>query len=521
MTMVALWAEGGGNREKGGSRREEGGGKRDVNITGRIPGRALLPIAFSRLVQALLTLLLVTPLQAQQQVVPRDTVTLDAYLARVREFHPVARQARLLGVQAQAEQRIARGGFDPKFTAGWDRKTFGSTEYYDYAVAKLTVPTPLGADLVVGYERADGQYINPDRRTPTAGLLTAGISIPVGQRMITDERRTAIVVARALRDAAEGEAALAVNRLQVSAAKYWADWYEASRRLAIADTGLGLAEFRLEAVRRRLRSGEAPAIDTVEASLEVQRRFVSLVEARQALLVARLEAEAQLWGPGGDPAALPDDAVPGPATWDPAPPLDSLPLERWVAEAIRTHPAVRFAAGKTEQAVAERRFAAQGILPAAAFSATGIAPRQDAFGGGSLDGFTDPSLGNNAKVGAELTSSLLLLKERGKLQSTTAKLEYQEASLAKARRDVAVEVQAAAGAVTAFERMIAAQQVAVAQARALRDGEQRRFEAGESTLFLVNIRERVVLEEEAKLAAAEAKRVLAGVQLEAARGAVR
>jgi outer membrane protein TolC len=49
------------------------------------------------------------------------------------------------------------------------------------------------------------------------------------------------------------------------------------------------------------------------------------------------------------------------------------------------------------------------------------------------------------------------------------------------------------------------QRSAVAQARQLLRGEQRRFENGESQLLIVNLRERLVLDEALKLASLEAK----------------
>ncbi len=459
---------------------------------------------------AALALLLVATSARAQDAAP--VVAFDAYAARVRAHHPVARQAALLAEQARAEQQVARGAFDPVLSAAWDRKTFGTTEYYDYATAKLTVPTPLGPDLVVGYERADGRYISPDRRTPGAGLVTAGFSIPVGQRLLTDERRTALAVARALRTAAEADREAAVNELVVTAAKDYAAWYEAARRAAIAADGLGLAEFRLEAVRRRVRAGESAAIDTVEAALELRRRAVQRAEAAQAAFAARLLAEAHLWDARGAPLALPVDAAPAftPAL---APAADPADVARWVETAERAHPEVRKAAGRADQTEAQRRLAAQGLLPALEVQAVALADRGGAWSlspGAALDG--------NAKVGATAKLPVLLLRERGRLSAAAARDEQQRLELARVRREVGIAVRTAANDVAALDGLLEAQRAAVAQARALRDGEQRRFEAGESTLFLVNTRERAVLDEEAKLAALEAKRLVAAAALDAARG---
>lgn len=433
-----------------------------------------------------------------------------AYAARVRASHPVARQARLLSEQARGEQQAARGAFDPVLSAAWERKTFGSTEYYDYATAKLTLPTPLGVDVVLGYERGEGPYVSADRRTPGAGLLTAGLSVPLGQRVLTDERRTALAVARALRAATDADRDAALNRLLVQAAKDYAGWYEAWRRDAVATDGLRLAAFRLEAVRQRVRAGESAPLDTVEAGLEVQRRLVQREEAAQALFAARLRAEAHLWGETGEPVTLPDGAVPALAANNVV--IDSAAVARWVALAERTHPDVRRVAGRADQAAAQRRFAAQQLLPAVELQASALAD------GGGWDGALGGAAAGNAKVGATAKLPVLLLRERGRLAAAAAREDQQELDLARVRRDVAVVVRAAANDVATLDRLLVAQRRAVLQARLLRDGEQRRFEAGESTLFLVNARERTVLDEETKLAAVEAKRLVAGLELGAALG---
>ena len=62
------------------------------------------------------------------------------------------------------------------------------------------------------------------------------------------------------------------------------------------------------------------------------------------------------------------------------------------------------------------------------------------------------------------------------------------------------------------------QRQTVVQARLLRDGEQRKFENGESTLFLVNTRERAVIDEEVKRIALEAKYAAARAALAVAIG---
>jgi outer membrane protein TolC len=448
--------------------------------------------------------ILSTPMAAQERPQSSGAVLpFGEFAAQVRAHHPVARQAALVSDQARAEQQVARGAFDPVLSAAWDRKTFGSTEYYDYATAKLTVPTPFGVDMVVGYERADGRYVSPDRRTPTSGLLSAGLSVPIGQRILTVERRTALAVARGLRGAADADRDAALNRLHVQATRDYAGWYEAWRRAAIAREGLSLAEFRLRAVRQRVRAGEAAAIDTIEAGLEVQRRLVQREEAAQSLFAARLAAEAHLWSASGEPAAMPEHAAPAIDRQTPLPAVDSASVEGWVAFAARAHPEVRRASGRTDQTEAQRRLAAQQLLPAVELQAAALADR----GTGRLP--TTGASADDAKLGVTAKLPHLVLRERGRLAGAVARDEQQRWELARVRRDVAVVVRTAANDLSTLDRLLLAQEQVVAQVRLLLAGELRRFEAGESTLFLVNTRERAVLDEEVRRAGLEARRLIA------------
>lgn len=465
----------------------------------------------TRVVVVLVALL--AALGAARPAAAQSVLTLEEFVRRVAAHHPAVRQARLLVEQAREEQRIAAGGFDPTVSATWEQKRFGTTEYYDYANAALTVPTPLGVDLKLAYERADGRYVSPDRRTPAGGLVTAGLSLPLGQRIVTDERRTALAVARSMREAAGAERDAAVNRVLLQATRDYARWFEAERRAEVAREGVTLAEFRLDAVRRRVAAGEAAALDTVEALLEANRRRVQLVEAAQATFAARVMAEVHLWDARGLPDTLATGTVPSAAL----PPTPAAPVEgdaalaAWVAAAERAHPDVQRASARVEQAAALRRLAVQQQLPYAAAELGGLAdagaPR--VLPSGSAD---------DLKVGLTVRSPLLFLRERGRAGAAGLRVDQQQLERDRVRREVGATVRAAAGDVAAVERAIDGQRAAVELARRLLRGEQQRFEAGESTLFLVNARERAVLDEALRLAGLEARAFTAGAELAAALG---
>ena len=80
-------------------------------------------------------------------------------------------------------------------------------------------------------------------------------------------------------------------------------------------------------------------------------------------------------------------------------------------------------------------------------------------------------------------------------------------------------VREAANQYRAIEAQRERQARAVTQARLLRDAEQRRLDTGESSLLVVNLRERTLLDEQVKLAALDAKRLSTRAALGVAIGA--
>jgi outer membrane protein TolC len=411
----------------------------------------------------------------------------------------VARQAALAREQAREELRVARGAFDPTVSATLDRKAFGGALYYSYAEAELKVPTPLGSDVKLGYERAVGGRIALDRYTPPNGVFKLGFSVPVGQRLLTDERRTALAQARALQGGADADQRSAVNKLLLDASKVYAAWYEGHRRRGVAREGVTLAEFRLRAVRARVARGEAAAIDTVEALLEVQRRQVQRYEAEQAYYGAALGVGNYLWEDGARPAELDPAAVPSARGLE-AEPVDSARLPRWLELAARRHPDVLKAAARVDQAEAQRLFVMQQAIPFAELSLNSVA-RRESFGAIAQGSRVD----NNYVVGGTVRTPLLFLKERGRYNIADQRLDQQSLEQARVRRAVELDVRQAVFDLSTVNAVLDLQRRAVRQARQLLAGETRRFEAGESQLLTVNLRERLVLEEELKLASLEAK----------------
>ena len=440
------------------------------------------------------------------------SVTFIQFQEQVAANHPVARQARLVGAQGRSAVTEAWGAFEPKLSLSLAQKTFRGQSYYSYLDAAIKIPTPIGTDLKLGFERAAGDRLSPDRYTPANGLLTLGLSVPLGQGLLTDERRTALAQARASRDIADAEQQSMTNKLLLDAAKTFGNWYVARRRAEIADDGVRLATFRFDAVVQRLRNGDSPAIDTLEASLEVQRRLVTRAEAENDLRTATLIVSGYLWDERGRAVDLAADARPvldGLA--DTA--TDTSRLASWLNAVSARHPDLRKAQGKLRAAEADRRLALQRLVPYAEASLSSIAARDRLGALTSQEQWSD-----NFKAAVDAQSPVLFLKERGKSAQSQQKVEFARWDRDATERELAYELRIALNDLVLLEKLLTVQRAMIRGVALLRDAEQTRYENGESTLLLVNLRERTVLDETTKLAALEGKIATARAALAVAAG---
>lgn len=443
------------------------------------------------------------------QVAAADSSILSfaEFQRRVATAHPIVRQARLLDTLAMGRERAARGAFDPRVSAQWDRKALAGKAYFDYLDLQLSIPTQLGVDVKVGFERARGPFAAPDRGTPRNGLVTAGLSMPIGQRLVTDERRVALAQARAMRDVAAGERDALVNKLLSTAADAYATWYEGHQRLLVADEGVRLATIRLTALRERVQQGDAAAIDTIEATLEVARRQLARREAQLARQNAAVVVEGLLWDDRDQPMQLAEGTRPGGAEL--APLLEGRVDAPGVVAAARDHPELRKAIAKVREQEAMRRLALQrAVIPDVSATVTTLAEPGAAPGAVSSD----------AKAGVAASVPLFWRRERGNLMATSARLDQLVSERTLAARGVGVAIEVALNEWSALEELLVLQRDVVEQARRLREGEDRKFAVGESTVFLVTARERLVLDEEARRIALEAKRFSALGKLAVALG---
>jgi outer membrane protein len=302
-----------------------------------------------------------------------------------------------------------------------------------------------------------------------------------------------------------------VARLLQQAARDWGVWFEGEARARIATEGVALARFRLDAVRRRVEAGDAAPIDSVEAIAEWERRVLLEVDARAAAMGARLVVSGYLWDARGAPVALADGSAP---ERDALLARDAVLEPAMVDRAIREHPLVRQARARWLQAEAQRRLTSVQVLPTASAEIAALAS------GRSIGALPSPAdAADDMKAGVSVRVPLLARRELGRLRAAEDRALQLRTERDRVERDVRLVAERALVDLRAVEAQRDGQARVLAATEQLLAAEQRRFEIGESSLLVVNLRERALLDERQRSAQLEARRAAALGSIAAALGA--
>lgn len=423
------------------------------------------------------------------------------YYDLVLKNHPVLRQANSLSDQAKGELLMAKGGFDPKLDVNFDRKYFENKTYFNFWDNQLKVPLYWGGiDLKAGFERNIGDVLGTDIRTPIDGLSYVGLNVPVLQRFVIDERRATLQNARIFQNIAEAERIKMINKLVLTAAKEYWEWYFAYRNQLLIKEFYELADQRFQLVYKRVVQGDLPAIDTADAQVTLLDRRVMFEQATVDLQNARLRLSNHLWDANGAPRELPETAVPQLSAGQV---IDAAALANLLETARLRHPEIRKLDLKAEQLNVDERLGREMLKPRfdIGISSLNYMHRH-------LTGLKIPDTGTFPafyKLNVDFSLPLLFRKERGKLEVIRVKQFQNTLELQQLRREINNDVQAAYNDVKNLEGQIIQQQIAVQRQAQVVRAEEQRFSIGESQLFLVNQREAKLNELRVKLESMKAK----------------
>jgi len=403
----------------------------------------------------------------------------------VFRYHPVIKQAALLSESAKASVMQSLGYFDPTLKAGFSQKLFGNTNYYNKWNNELKIPLWLaGADLKIGYDRNVGTYVNPESRTNSNGLSAVGLSIPLGQGLIIDARRSTLRQSKIMVQYAEAEQLKQINSVWYGVVKDYWNWYYAYQQHKLIIEGVDLAQRRFDALSAQTMIGDKPAIDSVEAYITVQERIIQKEKTAIELLNARLVLSNHLWNEDGSPLELPEDAIPQRIIEKINRPMPQL-LDTLIGQADR-HPELLKLSSKASQLAVEKSYWQEQLKPKLNLMGTLISNRTNFEG--NVPGYYDFNW-SNYKLGVEFSFPLFLRAERGKLREVKIKQQELNYDLQQSGRTIRNDITSAFNDLSAYAAQVTVQTKSIENQQILVDGENQKFSLGESTLFLINSRE--------------------------------
>ncbi len=417
-----------------------------------------------------------------------QVLSLNSFLQIVKKYHPVAKQAQIQVSKARAELTMAKGGFDPLFETDLGNKTFDGINYYQNNALQLNIPTWYGIEIQGGIEYLAGGRTDPQE---TVGKTSfAGISIPLAKNLLMDKRRATLKQAKIMIDASDQEKKIMLNDLLREATEAYWQWVLAYINYKNYDNIIAVNKRRTGMVTAAFRNGEKAAIDTTEATAQLQSYEYLQNDALLDWQNATVMLNNFLWKENNEGYELTMGEV------SPEKKLDELfdnvifpELETLVADAKATHPELMMYNYKLDVLAVDKKLKFQDLLPK-----LDVKYNQLGKGYDIASTATKTLFDNNYRYGVSFSMPLRISQGRGAYK--LAKLNIVETKLAFNQKETVIvnKIKNYYNQLVNYKLQISLLQKTYNNYLLLQRGEETRFFNGESSLFLVNSRENKALE---------------------------
>ncbi len=417
-----------------------------------------------------------------------DVLSFSEYLGYVKKYHPIVKQANLIISESEAKLLKARGSFDPKLEVDYDRKKFKETEYFDKLNTTFKIPTWYGIELKGNFENNSGVFLNPEADVPTNGLYNVGVSVSVARGLLINDRMATLKQAKLYEKQAQADNQLLVNEMLYKASKSYFNWLKTYQEKKVYEEFLNNANLRLQGIKRSCHLGEKPAIDTTEARIAFNNRKLNLEKAKLNYTKASLELSNFLWI-NDIPVEVKTNIVP------------DVQITNYIDDVLKTntialgidlgsHPKLQSLDYKYKGLEVERRLKRNNLLPQIDLQYNFLSETPE-----TISTFNTV----NYKAGLAINFPLFLRKERAELKLTNYKLQAidfdkQAKSLALKNKLNTVQQE-----INSYQNQISIADSIVSDYIILLKGEERKFDIGESSLFLINSRESKLIENKLKV----------------------
>jgi outer membrane protein TolC len=405
--------------------------------------------------------------------------TYNEYLAYVKKYHPLVKNANLEISKSQANLLMARGGFDPKIEVDFNKKQFKGTDYYSILNSSFKIPTWYGIEIKAGFDNSEGVYLNPQNSVPNQGLTSLGINIPLAQGLLINQRMADVRKAKIQIRLSQADRKLQAIAVLYDASISYFNWKKSHNEVRLYESYTRNAETRFKGIQSLIKQGDKPAIDSIEAGIIVKNRLLSLEDAQLKLNKAKLELSNFLWLENNIPLELSDALIP------------ESQLEFTIQETLRTndllnqdfdianHPKINALTSKIDILTIEKKLKANMLLPKIDIGYSYL----------SEPSYIDNYQFNDYKIGLDFYFPLFLRKERGNLKLAKYKIQETEFILNVEKVQLTNKINAQKIEIASLLKQKIFIKDLVKDNSTMLTAEERLFSIGESSLFLINTRE--------------------------------
>lgn len=432
----------------------------------------------------------------------QQALTEDAFIAIVKQNHPMVKISNLQPNFGEAYLMKAKGGFDPKITGSLNQKYFDGKQYYSVGDYGIKYPTWYGITAKAGVENNRGTYLDPQAKTPSGGLFYGGIGANLGQGMLIDQRRADLWSAKINLQSSDEERRLQINKLLYETGYAYWDWFLAFHSRKILQDAYNVALERFIAVQQTANLGDRAFIDTVEAGLQVQQRLSLLRDAEANYLEKCNVQSTYLWSDQQEPMELSETSQP-------------TSQKEWVASAeiplqadslLNNHPYLKITSFKLDMLEIDRKLKTDRLKPLVQLNYNILNEPVN------YNPFSDLDI-NDYKWGFAIEMPLFLRKERGDVKLASLKIEETQLNLAQLKAQLNLKINNARIDLANSLNQLDIYARSVTDSKALLDAERNMFENGESSLFLINMRELNYIQSQLKYLEWQAKNKQFGYSL--------
>ncbi|MEM0950856.1 MAG: TolC family protein [Cyanobacteria bacterium P01_H01_bin.74] len=428
-------------------------------------------------------------LELQPSSKSRKALLLTDIMASTVFYHPELEAAIAKLQQAEGKLLSTKGAFDVQLkTYGfWNRYQTSSGEgkakqTFD-GVNKLAWLSRSGIQLSAGNKLIYGDVSSKFSPVGDGGEHFFELRVPLLKGLINNKANAKQQQA----DIQLSQADVAIlnkrlSLLQKAAKQYW-NWFTSGKKLMVTEDLVRLADIRYGAVKRQAELGDKADIQVTEAEQALVKRKALLAKERAAFLKAAQVLRLYLWN--GNTQQFSD--TPPSQTQLPAQ-LPTIPLfsddlvDNGKILAYASNPELkRLSLGK-KFAQVDWRLARNNLLPQLdAYARPGYQP-----GNNGIDG--------TIRTGIVLSVPLQRRDAKGRLR--TAQFRMDEIDANERLLLAAIQVNVTSAVISIEQAMNQVEQTRQQTVLALKlaAAERRRFQLGDSSLFLVNTRERQAAE---------------------------